>query len=303
MGLFSPVWMTKDFNKQAKARQEVRKITDQETLKKVALKAPIIPVKEVAISRINDGNVLYDLYFEEDICKGTVNKMLGRGYVQQCILNQIQDKELISRIIRKEAADNYYYCAAYSAAPSSGMRKMLDPELVKSILMSDTLSLSTGAEGLKNSFARDLICRTIDEVDDVRVVERVLKKFGSDPEIKQLCDLTKDRFDGIAGYQFVCPACGGTVSYSRYWTSDERFAVQGSFHCGCKKFPSDVNIFKKTFSLAKLRTEPSGGKHLTFCAWCGHLRKGRLQYPHGQYVQYCSCGKAFMPVYVKDNQI
>ena len=40
MGLFRPIWMTNKISKDDEAVAAVRKITDQEKLKKIAMKAP-----------------------------------------------------------------------------------------------------------------------------------------------------------------------------------------------------------------------------------------------------------------------
>ena len=60
MGLFRPIWMTKKMSKDEEAKAAVRKITDNQKLKKIAIKAPRQPVAYEAISRIDDDEILFD---------------------------------------------------------------------------------------------------------------------------------------------------------------------------------------------------------------------------------------------------
>ena len=50
MGLFKPIWMTKNYQKTPKAEAAVEKISDQQKLYEIATSAPIISVKETAVT-------------------------------------------------------------------------------------------------------------------------------------------------------------------------------------------------------------------------------------------------------------
>ena len=61
MGLFKPAWMTNDFKKRGKAIAAIRSIASQRELMEVVLKAPRLDVAEVALERIDDPEILYQL--------------------------------------------------------------------------------------------------------------------------------------------------------------------------------------------------------------------------------------------------
>ncbi len=58
MGLFSPVWMTKNVKKKEKAIEAVKKITDQDELYKIAREAPLDDVRVAASMLIDDQSKL-----------------------------------------------------------------------------------------------------------------------------------------------------------------------------------------------------------------------------------------------------
>ena len=58
MGLFSPVWMTKNVKKKEKAIESVKKITDQDELYKIAREAPLDDVRVAASMLIDDQSKL-----------------------------------------------------------------------------------------------------------------------------------------------------------------------------------------------------------------------------------------------------
>ena len=60
MGLFEPIWMTRNSSKENKAREEIFKIKDVEKLKEIAIKAPLPSIKCAAAYNIDDDNVCND---------------------------------------------------------------------------------------------------------------------------------------------------------------------------------------------------------------------------------------------------
>lgn len=66
MGLFDPIWKTKNEKKIDKAIEAVQKITDQSKLIEIARTAPIGRVQHVAVWKISDPNVLCDIILSND---------------------------------------------------------------------------------------------------------------------------------------------------------------------------------------------------------------------------------------------
>ena len=61
MGIFDPVWKTKDYRKEGKAAAAVRKISDPAKLMEIALTAPLDTVRCEAVGRISDPAILYTI--------------------------------------------------------------------------------------------------------------------------------------------------------------------------------------------------------------------------------------------------
>lgn len=61
MGLFTPIWMTRNIKKQDKAIDAVKKIKDQDMLYKIACDAPLDDVRVAATMQITDQGMLEKL--------------------------------------------------------------------------------------------------------------------------------------------------------------------------------------------------------------------------------------------------
>ncbi|MDO4532100.1 MAG: hypothetical protein Q4C36_00085 [Coriobacteriia bacterium] len=95
MGLFSPIWMTKEHSKRLKAAEAVRGITDQRKLIEVVLKAPLMSVVEVALAKLDDQHALCDLAVEASQAKEQDNRSTEIGCFA---VSRIEDQELLRGI-------------------------------------------------------------------------------------------------------------------------------------------------------------------------------------------------------------
>lgn len=92
MGLFSPIWMTKEHGKRLKAAEAVRGMNDQRKLIEVVLKAPLMSVVEVALGKLTDPQALYELALQASATKGQDNRSTEIGCFA---VSKIEDQELL----------------------------------------------------------------------------------------------------------------------------------------------------------------------------------------------------------------
>lgn len=102
MGLFGPIWMTKDNRKVDKAIKAVEKITDQEKLKEIAVDAFIAKIADTAFSKIEVDSILYEFARPHSI---------GASH-QSRALERIKDKAILKKIMAEtdvvEMTDSHY---------------------------------------------------------------------------------------------------------------------------------------------------------------------------------------------------
>ncbi|MBO4339530.1 MAG: hypothetical protein J5877_06405 [Clostridia bacterium] len=252
MGFFRPAWMSDKFNDEKKARDEISKITDNNKLYEIALKAPRESVKSAAIFRITDENVLASLYFEP---------VIFNSYVADIVLGEIRDKDIIKQIIAREASFNSYNCAA---------KRGTDGEFLRNIILADSFSIVTDSNNVIANHAYELLVRAVKYLQTAEETEIIKSKFSSYTVVKMLCDLRKDELEGAVGYRFICPNCNEEVVHHTYTDNDVYGEVmKGYFTCGCPKFT--LNDLPKECKKKKI-TEIPTGHTVKYCSCCGLIK-------------------------------
>lgn len=97
MGLFTPIWKTKDVQKMDQAIAAVNKIDDPQKLKKVALTSVFPPVVRAAIERIGDQNILAEIVEQTQEEKTALAALSG-----------IDDQKMLFDIYNRNAGSRFY---------------------------------------------------------------------------------------------------------------------------------------------------------------------------------------------------
>ncbi len=92
MGIFDPVWKTKNFRKEEKAAAAVRKISDPAKLMEIALTAPLDTVRCEAVGRISDPALL-----------SVIAVSASDGTVQREAVRRIRDPRLLCGIVMADS--------------------------------------------------------------------------------------------------------------------------------------------------------------------------------------------------------
>ena len=97
MGLFTPIWKTKDVQKMDQAIAAVDKIDDPQKLKKVALTSVFPPVVRAAIERIGDQNILAEIIGQTQEEKTALAALSG-----------IDDQKILFDVYSRKAGSKFY---------------------------------------------------------------------------------------------------------------------------------------------------------------------------------------------------
>lgn len=103
MGLFIPIWMTRNHKKVEEACAAAKQLTDQGELAKAAIKAPLSGVRSVAAERLTDQGLLARIAFNESdewVRWAAVQRISGQGVLAQIAFNDSSEH------VRKAAMDN-----------------------------------------------------------------------------------------------------------------------------------------------------------------------------------------------------
>ena len=268
MGLFEPIWMTKNPSKIKKAKEEIFKIKDNNKLKEIAIKAPLPEVKSATVYDIDDENILKELYLNENIVRSIfhMNK-----------LDRIRNQDIINELALYDAKRNDYYCA---------YMKVSDDEVLRKIILDNNFTFT--------NYGHHLLLRGIKALNNIDDINIILDKYSTDEDIVRLANNQKDRLEGIKAYIGLCPTCHKEIAYSIYYDFyDERQKEKSNFECGCQKF--SVNAFNKECEIKKSKKNLTGD-YLMICSNCGlPLERDTAGYRKC----FCQIGKYYIPISIK----
>ena len=268
MGIFEPIWMTKNTSKINKARDEIYKIKDINKLKEIAIKAPLHEVKNAAAYNIDDENILKELYLNENI---------ERGLFHMSLLDQIRNQDIINELALYDANKNDYYCA---------YMKVSDDEVLRKIISDNNFTLE--------NYGHHLLLKGIKAINNIDNINRIIDKYSDDDSIVRLANNQKDRLEGVKAYIGVCPTCHKEIVYSIYYDFyDDKQKEKSHFECGCPKF--SVKSFNKECEIKKSKDELVG-HYLKICYNCGLPLENDTA---GYRKCFCGIGKNYLPISIK----
>ena len=169
MGLFDPIWMTRDYKKIGKAVQAVRGISDPEKLYEIAITAPRNEITTAAVDRIRDDALLYRIALSAKNEKA-----------RELAAERIGDQAILTKLAM-EADD---WTAEHAA------RKVRDPEQAMKLAMSGrkcarhgTYALLSDAAALKKiAFSAPTYDARVVAVSNLKDADTLLDILERDPE-------------------------------------------------------------------------------------------------------------------------
>ena len=287
MGLFKPAWMSDKFNDEKKAREEILKITDNNKLYEIALKAPRESIKSAAVFRIGDESILEKLYFEP---------VIYNSYVADVVLGEIRDKSVLNRIVTREASFNSYNCAS---------KKEIDRDIIRNTVLADPFSIAVDSNNVMVNHAYELLVKAVKYLQTVEETEKIKAKFNAYTVVRMLCELRKDELEGVVGYKYICPNCHEEIRHETYMDTDAYGEIlRGYFSCGCSKFT--LTDLGKECEKKKLVEIPTGYT-VKYCSCCSLAKDvTALGYPYREKTGMCRNAGGYKHdypmVYVESNQ-
>ena len=270
MGLFEPIWMTRNSSKENKAREEIFKIKDVEKLKEIAIKAPLPSIKCAAAYNIEDDNVLKELYLDTTI---------EQSHFQMSLLDQIRDKNILNEIALIDAKKNDYYCA---------YKKVVDDEVLREIILDSNFKITS------DNYGYNLLLKAIKAIDKVDDINRIIDTYSNNEDIVRLANNQKDRLEGVKAYIGLCPTCHKEIRYEVYWdVYDEKQREKSNYICGCSK--CDIKLIGKNCEIEKVKHDLEGD-YVQFCFNCGLSLEHEVK-DHNKCM--CGIGKYYIPVSIK----
>ena len=280
MGVFSPIWMTEDNRKIDKAIKAVERITDQETLKKIAVDALNVKIADAAFNKIEDDNILYEFAR----LHGIDNK---RSSLQTKALERIKDKSVLRKIMTEtdvmEMTDSHYafnkwgsfYCtelyqrlAGYEDLPLEWHARMAGTEASNKLVTAvnkmtypqDKQQLIFVIENACTDPGRELAIEKLPYASEKTYLEELLLSDRSDIILKKSIAKKLPEDSELLNLR-ICPYCGAynsVVSFDEYRQNIDTFIVGYKCrHCGHEstmprgqKAPVDFSL-----SLAQLRSQ------------------------------------------------
>ena len=118
MGIFDPIWKTDKFEKEDKAIAAVRKISDPQKLKEIALTAPLQHVQEAAIKGISDQKMLFEILI-------TASNYYRRSVALEGISDQRMLYEILQVLSEWQDMDERFYLTRHVC------RKLTDQSLLR----------------------------------------------------------------------------------------------------------------------------------------------------------------------------
>ena len=268
MGLFEPIWMTKNTTKIKKAKEEVFKIKDVDKLKEIAIKAPLPEVKSATVYNIEDENILKELYLNENI---------EQSIFQMNILDRIRNEDIINELALYDAKRNDYY---------SAFLRVFDDGILRKIILDD--NFKTGGYGHR------LLLKAIKAIDNIDDINMIINKYSDLEDVVRLANNQKDKLEGVKAYIGLCPTCHKEIVFSTYYDFyDDRQKEKSNFECGCSKFT--VDAFNIECEIKKVKEEPEGN-FVKFCYNCGLP----LDHDVKDYRKcICGIGKFYIPLNIR----
>lgn len=147
MGLYVPKWKTNDRKKLNKVLKSVEKVTDQKTLKEIALQAHFREIRLAALDRISDQEILKELgtTFDPLICGAAMEKIEDEALIKEIVVRGSCPYVLVEAVKKIKRTDLLVDIACSNASEPivcQALKQIEDLEVLKTVYFrSDRLNV------------------------------------------------------------------------------------------------------------------------------------------------------------------
>lgn len=135
MGLFTPIWKTGEYSKEAKAKAAVKKISDPNKLYEIATTAPMISVRAAAVENIADDRMLFDIAMQNEffVAETAFKKIKDPAILTELAMrgpDRIRFDQLLPLIKDNETLARIASGASSKYARQNAVERLEDPDAV-----------------------------------------------------------------------------------------------------------------------------------------------------------------------------
>ena len=232
MALYKPKWETSDRKQFDKALQAAKRVTDQRTLKEIALHAHFSEIRQDALDRITDKDILIELgtTFDPFLCRAVVSRVDDEEMLKEIALHGSCDTWLpraVEKIKNTGMLVDIACSNAVESVVSQAIKQMEDPDVL------ETAFFETCNETVRREIWKKIPLETARKIaDDWYIPEKeICEKIGAHcnaPGPKSRF-IETDQETGSREHELICCALCGKPLWSRRRAAAEWGVWEGGY--------------------------------------------------------------------------